>query len=588
MARSRSWSVAIALLTTSAAVFCLWSGVTAQTADLPFHAKGAWRSNAAGDGSWQAQLALNGNTLTGILSDPSRAEIDGGLINGSVAENSLTVTVSKLGTQVASFSGSLSGTSLVGSYSTPSGDTGMWAGGWRSNPPVIARTWPAGTVVLPYVPVPDAPAQLSGVLLAPPPALGGQSRLDGSAAAPTISTNVRVSVAGQSYQNEPEVAIHRHNSQYVAAGANDQTGHADYQAGFYASTNGGTTWPYKDVIPGLTAYNAGGDPVLDFGPDGFLYYAGVAFDRPRCPSGTGKNAVFVSTSYDAGRTYQNAVLVASSTNAQNLTNDKPWLAAAPGVAGRVYLTWTKVTSNCTNSRVWEAVSTNWGANFDAGRVVSDDSDSTASSVAVGTDGVVNIVWLKNGNKIMLDRCTAGGTTCGADRLVANITPLPSTIAGFKVNSFPTLAIDNASGGSGYMAIVWADKRSGNADIYFTLSSDNGNTWLTPKAIASTPTDEFFPTITIDDSHLQRVSYYRRVDSSTTSFNLFFITSGNGQGNFTAPVMVNDGGNIGPGPGSPANFIGDYIGIDASTVSQPVWMDSRDANQDTYAATASGC
>ena len=168
-----------------------------------------------------------------------------------------------------------------------------------------------------------------------------------------------------------------------------------------------------------------------------------------------------------------------------------------------------------------------------------------------------------------------------------MTSLPSTIAGFRVNSFPSLAVDNASGGSGYMAIVWADYRSGNADIYFTLSSDNGSTWLTPKAIASAATDEFFPTITIDDNHLQRVAYYRRLDSLTTSFDLYFITSGNGTGDFTGPTQVNDDYHIGPGPESP-NFIGDYIGIDASTVSQPVWMDSRRANEDIYTATASGC
>jgi hypothetical protein len=193
---------------------------------------------------------------------------------------------------------------------------------------------------------------------------------------------------------------------------------------------------------------------------------------------------------------------------------------------------------------------------------------------------------------MFDRCTNGGTTCGGDTLVANITPLPDHIAGFRVNSFPTLAIDNAPGGNGYMAIVWADHRSGNADIYFTLSGNNGQTWLAPKPIASDPNDEFFPTITIDDNHIQRVAYYRMDDLSTATFNLFFISSGNGQGNFTVPAQVNDGGDI--NPAASPGFIGDYIGIDASTVSQPVWMDSRNPNnpsnreQDIYTATASGC
>jgi hypothetical protein len=141
-----------------------------------------------------------------------------------------------------------------------------------------------------------------------------------------------------------------------------------------------------------------------------------------------------------------------------------------------------------------------------------------------------------------------------------------------------------------MAIVWADFRSQtNMDVYFTLSSDNGATWLPAKAIASQPTDEFMPSITIDDNHLQQVVYYRRMstDPSIKTFNAFIISSANGTGNFSAPTQLNDGGNISPVQFG-GTFIGDYIGMDATTVRQPAWMDSRRGQQDSYTTTVSGC
>lgn len=50
---------------------------------------------------------------------------------------------------------------------------------------------------------------------------------------------------------------------------------------------------------------------------------------------------------------------------------------------------------------------------------------------------------------------------------------------FRNDSFPALAID---GSSGALYVVWADYRSGNADILISRSRDGGDAWSAPARI----------------------------------------------------------------------------------------------------------
>jgi len=121
----------------------------------------------------------------------------------------------------------------------------------------------------------------------------------------------------------------------------------------------------------------------------------------------------------------------------------------------------------------------------------------------------------------------------------------------------------------------------------------------PRKIANTTQFEFMPTITIDDNHLQQLVFYRR-NTGPLLFNAYIALSGNGAGNFSTAVKINcedpnncvdlDATNQLEGV-----FIGDYIGVDATTTRQPVWMDSRrdsgsppEKQQDVETATVSGC
>jgi hypothetical protein len=353
----------------------------------------------------------------------------------------------------------------------------------------------------------------------------------------------------------------------------------------------------------------GGDPSLDFDAGGRAFYSGIYFNEV---PGSTDNIVFVARALAGMTSFQNAVAVASSSSETTAFHDRPWLAAnrVSGSLGfgNVYVCWQKFENDFEVSRVRLAVSTNAGSEsmpmaFDGGRFVSDGSGTGSTvaegcSIAVDLDGNPVILWLRQGNQIVWDKCASGGTSCGTDALIANIYPVDETLAGvtFPVDSFPRIAIDNAPDGGGYIAAVWAAKASPtatNTDIYYTLFA--GGAWRTPVAIASEPVDEFFPAISFDDNHLVHVIYYKRTSQSQQSFNTFIVTTANGS-SFSAPVQINDNIAIRPtNTFNPAQFIGDYIGMDSTAVRKCAWMDSRrtyahpsNYRQDVYMTTVSGC
>jgi len=602
----------------------------AQSPDRNLHASGRWRDEVRGEGEWSADLAIEGNALTGVLEISGHPELSAGEVSGSASGQALTMVMEHQGLQAATFVGSFSDTGLVGKFETGTGATGTWAGSWNASAPQIATSWSSDVALREPVLTERRPPRVSGIkrwsrarverLSSGSPVEGPRrwaqqfvtglgdgiiartlgQLVDTAFAAVTVTANVLVnnpSDAGDP-QNEPEIAVDRlNNPSKLAAGANDYSFGDGSKCGYYFSTDAGLTWPARGQIPGLTSYEFGGDPVLDFDAAGRAFFAGIAFNE----TSNTNNTIFVARSPVGTTLYQAACLVATSSDEDDAFHDKPWVAvnrvSGSSGYGNVYVCWTVFTDSFTNAQIYLARSTDNGTTYPSAVPVSADVDSHGCSVAVALNGDVNVAWLRHGNQLMLDTCTNAGTTCGTDQLRANITPLPDTLPGttYDMNSFPTLAIDTAPGGGGYKAIVWADYRAGNADIYFTLYNPSTMAWLTPKAIASTTTDEFFPTITIDSNHFQQVLYYRRTSQAANTFNAFTMLSGNGQGNFSAPTQVNDGGNISPTNQFSPNFIGDYLGIDGTTTRQLAWMDSRrtipgtsSKQQDIYTATASGC
>jgi len=158
-----------------------------------------------------------------------------------------------------------------------------------------------------------------------------------------------------------------------------------------------------------------------------------------------------------------------------------------------------------------------------------------SSPAVAPDGTLYVAYEGNQandvfkDQIVLARSTDGGqtfTNMELGRVYDDFGCYPTNVAQgrarlsfeqFRINSFPTLAIDPSTGG---LAIVWADDQnnagcaagaasfSGSTNNQVKLvTSTNGTTWTAPRQITS-GADKAYPAVGANNGRIV-VGYYTR-------------------------------------------------------------------------------
>lgn len=629
MNRRRILDFLVMSISIAGVTLCIVGRTRGQLFNYPLHASGIWRSDLQGQGEWTASLAVQGIQLNGTIEPQGFEGIAAGTIDGTLSGTSITMRMTAAGQPAADFAGALTASGIKGTYQTTSGDHGEWEGSWQADAPVLtSNSWPEGTIIIPAGSVPvNTFDRRSSVLRAEATGSFPSSygplwhwlKVRSAYAQATGNSRVSKDVDGGFRQNEPEIAVDPFWSgqNRLIAGAIDRS-FVGFQGiprlGAYYSTDAGTTWATNPtMLPIPSTYAAAADPVLDFDCLNRVYYAGLAFDDPLegqdgCSAECCDIAIVVSRgdpTFDGGVGWENAVVVESFGPNSFRTLDKPWLAVDQNLnspyLNNVYVTYTRsVTSGEDRCRIASVVmkrSTDRGGSYGPLVLVSDyspnlDDDNTWSQVAVDLNGDVNVMWVDRYQQIQFDKCTNGGTSCRADRAVAQIHPpshpLPGTT--FTMSWIPSMAIDTrGSSPNGYIYVVWNDGRSGNSDIYFTRSVDGGTNFAPARAIASMAQDEFFPAIGVSSNHIIYVIYYRRTGIADT-FNTYMIFSTDaGQNWSTTPTQVNNGGNISD---ADQGDIGDYIGIDAGYGSNPrinaVWMDSRRNQQDVYSVNAAGC
>jgi hypothetical protein len=440
-------------------------------------------------------------------------------------------------------------------------------------------------------------------------------------------------------QNEQNIVINPTNEQNVVTSANDYR--YGFQALVYVSKDGGAS--FSDVLlPGwdpatgakglFTHVQAGGDPVLAFGPDGTVYYSALVYDFSfpnHTPSG-----VAVAASHDGGATWAPPVMVHYESS-NGYFNDKEWLTA--GTDGNVYVTWTLFKSNkphgYISSQIMEAVSHDFGATWSAPIAVSDSSHpfDQGSSIAVGPDGTVYVAYEGNQatdvtrDQIVLARSTDGGktfTNSELGRVYDDVGCYPLNVAQgrqrlsfeqFRVSSFPSLAIDQVTGG---LAIAWTDDQ-GNAGCAAGASSfsgltnnqvklvtsSNGISWTAP-AIITSGADKVYPAAAANAGRTV-VGYYTRdfspipnatdhscqrgflndadpgypasptvyyIDTNPVCLDYAISSSTDGYGGETRVSTQSSN----PYVEFSGSFIGDYTGVavDSHGVARTVWTDDR--------------
>ncbi len=442
------------------------------------------------------------------------------------------------------------------------------------------------------------------------PQTGDQLRFSATDAAETkvVEANFQVnSDTGETAQNEPSIAINPVNPANLVAGANDfkrmiVTPRGSFLAdlGYYTSFDGGRTWA-GGFITRPSEYKGGSDPAVAADNQGNFFYALIAFsDNP-----TNDNAVLVAKSTNGGRTFASPVPVIQHIRQTNAPQeDKEFIAVDNSTSrfrGNLYVSWTTFSLDTgQSSGIRFARSSDGARTFSPAIDLQVGASLQGSIPSVGPRGEVYVAWQRS-NQQLVRRSVDGGSTFDLVRTMAFAQPIGTVDpvsrrrvlnGGFRVNNFPSIAVDAASGpNAGNVYLTYADGRNGDADVFFVRSTDGGTTWSPPVRINDDPLgngkDQWFPWVTVDPTNgdVYVAFYDRRDDPDNLLLNVYMTRSTDGGQSFEPNIRVTTTtSDSGFDPVFGGSFVGDYIGIAASgQIAYPVWTDFRRKNADIFGA-----
>ncbi len=400
---------------------------------------------------------------------------------------------------------------------------------------------------------------------------------------PVIGPPVLVDFGGDAASNETTGAASAVNPDVVIGGWNDwrDSGFNEIiRCAFTISFDGGATWSdflLRPPAPNQTTVE--GDPMTAFcDRTGALWAGGIAF--------SGNGGLFVAR-LDAGETDFEPPVMADTGGGI----DKGWMAAGP--------------------RPGDPDSTRLYIAYNFGVIWSDDMGETWTNPTslgggvgflprVGPDGELYIAYWDGDDGVKMQRSLNGGASFQnitiATRMDVWGTQSGSRFPGtFRVPAINYLDVDQTTGD---LYCVYFDTTNvvfgnSNVDLYFTKSTDQGDTWTDPVVINGDgfprPGDQFFPWLEVDDDggiHIVFLDSRNTVqddDVVNAFFDAYYLYSADqGASWFEARLTPNSWNSENDGLDRPNQFMGDYLGMAvAGDRAYPFYPDTSDGDPDVY-------
>ena len=306
---------------------------------------------------------------------------------------------------------------------------------------------------------------------------------------------------------------------------------------FSVSTDNGLTFTTPDNI----SANTGGSFSPQIATKDDNVYLVWQDDTP------GNDDIFFSVSTDNGLTFTTPDNISANTGG----------SFSPQIATKddnVYLVWEDDTTG--NSDIFFSVSTDNGLTFSTPDNISANTGGSFLQQIATKDDNVYLVWVDDtpGNSdIFFSVSTDNGLTFST----------PDNISANTGGSFsPQIATKDDN-----VYLVWQDDTPGNSDIFFSVSTDNGQNFTTPDNISANTGGSFSPQIATKDDNV----YLVWEDDTPGNSDIFFSVSTDNGLTFSTPdnISANTGGSFSPQIATKDDNV--YL----------VWQDDTPGNQDIF-------
>ena len=392
---------------------------------------------------------------------------------------------------------------------------------------------------------------------------------------PCVLPNVQASEGGAP-ENETPISVDPNNKKHLLSGANDYN--CNSLQGFFASSNGGSTWNHTCM--GLLPGNGGdGDPAVAYNANHIAYIAGI--DSPGSTS-----TIAFETSSNNGTTWSSPAVAVTGISPYTFC-DKEWMQIdvfpTSPKKNNIYISTTEFDPS-SNSIIAVAHSTNGGSTWNNVKV-----DSAVfpvvdqfSDLAIGSDGTVYVTWMRcsasgptgdcggTTSALLFSKSSDAGATWTAPVTMAmpNLAPdscgafygcLPNTSE--RVSNIPAVDIDRSTGNfAGRLYAVMYNWTGTKMRVQVTRSANGGASWSSPVHVASASGDEFFPWLTTAANGTVGVTWLdRRLDPSNINYDAFATVSTNGGVSFVANTRISSVSSNPFNDGFGSGFMGDYTG-----------------------------
>jgi len=380
-----------------------------------------------------------------------------------------------------------------------------------------------------------------------------------SFANPPWIPNIKVSQdPGTGNQNETTMAIYQDT--LVCGGWNDNR-QGIYNVGFARSTNGGLTWAETLMIE--PTYPSDCDPCIVVNDSGHICYVWLSYN-----ASTYRGDIYLTKSRDWGRTWGPSLCLTPGT--PNTLDDKPWVTVD---GNYMFLTWYDYGG--TNQLRFK-MSTDYGQTWSTGVTIGSGGNGTWPIRGTGQNLFVGWGY----QDIRFNRSTnLGQSWLGQQTIITCPWSPPSTP--YRLNNIPAWATSNDRT---KIYVVFADSRwgSGQLDVSFSRSTDQGLTWSTPVKINDTPsgdtTLQFYPAIAVDPNDNIHVVWHDTRGRSRYYIGQYYAYSTDYGATWSANQRVSDT------VAYTNTFIGDYTACAAGNLYiGALWCDCRNGstNPDIY-------